>query len=85
MVSGALDGVTAHHLAERCDHADPGVTGTLLIDLADLADIDLGGIDALVAAHARFGERLVILAAPWCARAIELASLPHPLPVVIDG
>jgi anti-anti-sigma regulatory factor len=83
MVSGALGAVTAHELTERCDRIDPDA-GTVLIDLADLADIDRGGIQALVAAYGRFGERLVILAAPWCARAIELANLPHRLPLVTD-
>jgi len=85
MVSGSLGAMTAHDLRRRCERIGPREAGTVLIDLADLAHIDRGGIQALITAYTRFGERLVILVAPWCARAIELAGVGDQLPIVIDG
>lgn len=82
IVSGKLDDMTARELKRCYERVDPREAETVLLDLADLTIMDGSGLDVLLAAHAHFGERLVIIIGPPCARTIELGNVRDVLPII---
>jgi anti-anti-sigma factor len=82
IVRGDLDSVTAPRLAQQCERLDPDDAETVLLDLADVASMDGGGLDMLFAAYAHLGERLVIIIGPPAASTIEIADVRDRLPII---
>jgi anti-anti-sigma regulatory factor len=74
--------VNAHELRQRCERVDPTAAPTVLLDLAELTAMDTGGVDALRAAYAHFGERLVIIIGPAGAQTIDRANVREVLPII---
>ena len=82
VVSGELDMMTAHELRNQYRFEDTEGAGTILIDLAEVTFIDSSGLHALLEAHERFGERLVIIIGPPCAHVIDITDLRRRLPII---
>jgi anti-sigma B factor antagonist len=82
VVAGELDIMTAAELRDHYGCEDAEGAGTILIDLAEVTFIDSSGLYALLEAHERFGERLVIIIGPPCAHVIDITDLRRRLPII---
>ena len=72
LVTGDLDFANTRRFAARLEELSPPVT----VDLSGLVFLDSSGIDALVTAHRRLGDDLVVMGVPArCWRLFDLTGL----------
>ena len=82
VITGELDFVNTQRFASRLESLRPPV----VLDLSGVTFLDSSGIDALVAAHRRFGSELAVRGVPpRCWRLFELTGLDDLLGIEAHG